>query len=237
MWNKCDPKTLLWLARVAEKIKRNDHFVIIINQFISIHPKLNVKERFVFATGHRANLSSLRESLQVFKEHRLAVAEKGDQNLISAIDSKIFEYQSKLQHSCLNLIRQIESILLPEGNDPISSAFYKRLIGDCYRYIAEHAAAADALTWAERAENAYRAGLAQAVRELPRSHPLYLGLAVNLAVCQCELCGNRQAAVKFSEEVFNEAVKTIDGLAPDLHSEAVEVMQVLRENITNWSDG
>jgi hypothetical protein len=236
MWTECDAETLFWLARVAEKIKRGDHFTSLMTQFISIHPKLNDKERQVFASGHRSHLSSLRDSLGVLEAHARDAADGGQGLLTRAVEAKITECRKELEESCLSIVRQIESVLLPEVSDASGSAFYKRMIGDCYRYIGEHAVEGEAVVWAERAEAAYRAGLALALREVPHSHPLYLGLAVNFALCQSELCGNRQGAVKFSETVFKEAVKTIDRLSPDVHDEAVEIMQVLRENIDDWTN-
>jgi hypothetical protein len=234
IWKQCDRETLFWLARVAQQMERTDHFSDIMNQFMAIHPKLNEKQRLVFASGHRTHLGSLRDSLHVLETHCRYAGAMGNDAVVRALESKIIECRTELQQTCLSVVRQMESVLLPEVSDAISSAFYKRLIGDCYRYIAERAAAVETMTWAERAKAVYQSGIALAVREVPRSHPLYLELAVNFAICQCELCGKRQAAVKFSEDVFNEAVKTMDQLSPDAHSQAVEAMQILRDNIASW---
>jgi 14-3-3 protein epsilon len=230
-----DTGMLFFLARVAEKLNRTDHFIDWMNQLISLRPRLNEKERLVYASGHRAYLVPFRETIHILEVHRRNAAKEGKRELRLVLEAQILKCRAELHGNCMALIHQIESTLLPEASEAAHCAFYKRLVGDYYRYIAETVESSEILRWADKADAAYRAGLSLAVKGVQRSHPLYLGLAVNFAVCQCELCGNRQVAVKFSEEVFNEAIKTIDTLDAALHAEAVEVIQVLRENITKWT--
>jgi 14-3-3 protein epsilon len=226
---------LFWLARIAEKLNRTDHFIDWMNQLIAVRPKLNDRERSVFVSGHRAHLIPLREAIHIIRAHRCNAAKEGKRELRIALEATIARFRTELHGVCTALIQQIESALLPEAGSAIHRAFYKRVIGDYYRYIAETADSSEMAGWASKADAAYRAGLAFALKDVQHSHPLYLGIAVNFAVCQSELCGNRQAAVTFSEEVFNEAIKTIDGLDAPLHAEAVQAIQVLRENITKWT--
>jgi 14-3-3 protein epsilon len=228
------PELIFYLARVADKLDRPYDVVERMNQLIGLRARLNADERNLWASGHRSQANSVRESIRVFEECIRDPAGCGEALAIQIIRAKLQDYRRELESLCLAAIRQIETVLLPDAADAVGSAFYRKMAGDFYRYLAEASTARERTQWAERAEQAYRTALALAAREMTRSHPLYLEIAVNFAVCMYDLRGHHKAAIRFAHQTFNDAVKTVDGLAPQPHEEATALMQLLRENLTEW---
>jgi 14-3-3 protein epsilon len=225
---------IFYLARVADKLDRPSDVVKWMNQLIGLRARLNADERNLWASGYRRQVNSARELIRAIEAHLQDTVGYREALMPPMIEAELQRYRRELESHCLASIHQIETVLLPDASDAVGGAFYHKMAGDFYRYLAEASTARQRAQWAERAEQTYRAALALARREIARSHPLYLEIAVNFAVCLYDLCGDHKAAIRFAEQAFNDAVKTIDALPPQAHDEATSLMQLLRENLTQW---
>ncbi|CAI0444814.1 unnamed protein product [Linum tenue] len=95
--------------------------------------------------------------------------------------------------------------------------------GDYYRYLAEFKAGDERKEVADQSMKAYQAASTAAEADLPPTHPIRLGLALNYSV--------------FYYEILNspEAIHELDTLSEESYKDSTLIMQLLRDNLTLWT--
>ncbi|CAL1265368.1 unnamed protein product [Larinioides sclopetarius] len=95
--------------------------------------------------------------------------------------------------------------------------------GDYHRYLAEFATGNDRKEAAENSLVAYKAASDIAMTELPPTHPIRLGLALNFSVFYYEIAA------------FDDAIAELDTLSEESYKDSTLIMQLLRDNLTLWT--
>merc|ERR1712060_997404 len=87
----------------------------------------------------------------------------------------------------------------------------------------------------ESARLAYKEAAEVAEKDLPVTHPIRLGLALNYSVFMYEVLGNPDEACKMARTAFEEAIAELDNVAEDSYKDSTLIMQLLRDNLTLWT--
>ena len=116
---------------------------------------------------------------------------------------------------------------------PEAKAFFVKMVGDYYRYIAENAKDAKLEEVKNNALKAYDE--ANAI-SLPPCNPIKLGLALNFSVFHYEVMKNHSAACKLADESLQNALDKIDELEEDDFRDAKSIIELLKENLTLWKE-
>ncbi|CAI0444813.1 unnamed protein product [Linum tenue] len=95
--------------------------------------------------------------------------------------------------------------------------------GDYYRYLAEFKAGDERKEVADQSMKAYQAASTAAEADLPPTHPIRLGLALNYSVFYYEI------------QAFDEAIHELDTLSEESYKDSTLIMQLLRDNLTLWT--
>ena len=114
-----------------------------------------------------------------------------------------------------------------------SKAFFVKMVGDYYRYIAENAG--EDIIAAVR-DNALKYYKNANEIQLPPCNPLRLGLALNFSVFHYEVMKNHKAAVELADLALQEALDKIDELEEDDFRDAKSIIELLKENLTLWKE-
>ena len=80
-----------------------------------------------------------------------------------------------------------------------SKVFYYKMKGDYHRYLAEFATGNDRKEAAENSLVAYKAASDIAMTELPPTHPIRLGLALNFSVFYYEILNSPDRACRLAK--------------------------------------
>lgn len=98
--------------------------------------------------------------------------------------------------------------------------------GDYLRYIAEYAAEPEKNNAATKAEEAYEMahGLGEKSEDLPSTHPLRLGLALNFSVYFYEIKQNPKKACEMARNAFDSAIADLDEIDDDFYKDATLIM-------------
>ena len=104
-----------------------------------------------------------------------------------------------------------------------------------FRYIAEFASGDAKSKAAEQAHEAYKEAMTIAQAELPVTHPIRLGLALNFSVFHYEVLNNPDEACKMATAAFEDAMSGLDNVSEDTYKDSTLIMQLLRENLTLWT--
>ena len=141
--------------------------------------------------------------------------------------------EGKLTADCQRIVDMIKSKVLSKPCDGEPKAFFIKMIGDYYRYIAENAR--DSLLEQVK-QNALKAYNEANQIKLPPCNPIKLGLALNFSVFHYEVMKNHKAACELADKALQEALDKIDELEEDDFRDAKSIIELLKENLTLWKE-
>lgn len=107
--------------------------------------------------------------------------------------------------------------------------------GDYHRYLAEFASGNDRKEAAENSLVAYKGASDIAMTELPPTHPIRLGLALNFSVFYYEILSSPERACRLAKAAFDDAIAELDTLSEESYKDSTLIMQLLRDNLTLWT--
>jgi hypothetical protein len=144
--------------------------------------------------------------------------------------------RAELEQLCLELIGLVHSHLLPRlPPDAVETVvFYKKLVGDYYRYLSEYTSYGSRKDFINAADVFYSEALALAVRHLSATHTLRLGLALNTSVFYFEIMNTPDKACELAKSTYDAAVAAMDTYDDD-RKEPFMLLDLLRENLTIWT--
>ncbi|KAL0408738.1 UNVERIFIED_CONTAM: 14-3-3-like protein GF14 iota [Sesamum radiatum] len=79
------------------------------------------------------------------------------------------------------------------------------------------------------------AASATASTDLPSTHPIRLGLALNFSVFYYEIMNSPERACHLAKQAFDEAIAELDTLSEESYKDSTLIMQLLRDNLTLWT--
>ncbi|XP_037534374.1 14-3-3 protein epsilon-like [Nematolebias whitei] len=107
--------------------------------------------------------------------------------------------------------------------------------GDYHRYLAEFATGNHRKEAAENSLVAYKTATDLAMSELPPTHPIRLGLALNFSVFYYEILNSPDRACRLAKAAFDDAIAELDTLSEESYKDSTLIMQLLRDNLTLWT--
>lgn len=88
---------------------------------------------------------------------------------------------------------------------------------------------------ASKALEAYSSASTIANQDLPPTHPIRLGLALNFSVFYYEILNSPDRACHLAKQAFDDAIAELDTLSEDSYKDSTLIMQLLRDNLTLWT--
>jgi hypothetical protein len=87
----------------------------------------------------------------------------------------------------------------------------------------------------EQANESYQQAYDIAKDNMPSTHPIRLGLALNYSVFHYEIMNAPDEACKLAKKAFDDAIAELDKLEEDSYKDSTLIMQLLRDNLTLWT--
>jgi 14-3-3 protein epsilon len=159
----------------------------------------------------------------------------------------------------------IEDSLIPNSTSEEAKVFYYKMKGDYHRYLSEFQTGDDRKASAAAALDAYQAASGIASSDLPPTHPIRLGLALNFSVFYYEILSGKSChsgkyvclcilvysncrhivyfllntapdqACQIAKQAFDDAIAELDTLNEESYKDSTLIMQLLRDNLTLWT--
>jgi 14-3-3 protein epsilon len=107
--------------------------------------------------------------------------------------------------------------------------------GDYHRYLSEFQTGDARKASASSALDAYQAASGIASSDLPPTHPIRLGLALNFSVFYYEILNSPDRACNIAKQAFDDAIAELDTLNEESYKDSTLIMQLLRDNLTLWT--
>ena len=127
----------------------------------------------------------------------------------------------------------INELVLSTTCENEAKAFFVKMVGDYYRYIAENAKGDDLERVKLAANKAYQE--ANGI-DLAPCNPIKLGLALNYSVFNYEVLKDHATACKLADDALQSALDKIDELEEDDFRDAKSIIELLKENLTLWKE-
>merc|ERR1712024_23735 len=221
----------IFLARVAEQAERFEDMVDQLEKvMMEKGADVSSDERNLISVAFKNLISSKRAACRTIAaiEQNPKYSKFGD-----ALAKYKTEIEGQLISDCEKVIQIIDQQVLSKDCGEEAKAFFVKMVGDYYRYIAENAKDSKLEDVKQKALKSYED--ANQIN-LPPCNPIKLGLALNFSVFHYEVMKNHKAASHLADKALQEALDKIDELEEDDLRDAKSIIELLKENLTLWKE-
>ncbi|KAL2483423.1 14-3-3-like protein GF14 mu [Forsythia ovata] len=230
-----DRETSVYLAKLAEQAERYDEMVEAMKKVAKMDVELTVEERNLLSVGYKNVIGARRASWRILSSIEQKEESRGNEQNARRIKEYQQKVESELTNICSDIMTVIDEHLIPSCTAGESTVFYYKMKGDYYRYLAEFKTGNERKEVADLSLKAYETATTTAEAELPPTHPIRLGLALNFSVFYYEIMNSPERACHLAKQAFDEAISELDNLNEDSYKDSTLIMQLLRDNLTLWT--
>ena len=224
----------IFLARVAEQAERFEDMVDFLKSAIGAKSgeDFTVDERNLLSVGFKNLIGSQRGAIRTIGaiEQNPKYTKFGDS--LQTYKKKI---EDELYDKCIQIVQIVKDKCLALAQDDESKAFFQKMIGDYYRYVAESAKGDNLKTVKEGAQEGYQQAHALS-EKLNACNPIRLGLALNFSVFPYEVMNDHKKACELGEKALSEALEKIDDVDEETFRDAKSIIELLKENLSLWKE-
>lgn len=193
--------------------------------------ELSVEERNLLSVAYKNVIGSRRASWRVIS----SIEQKGDSDKLQLTQQYKKKIETDLEDICSDILEIIKNELIPNACSEESKVFYYKMKGDYHRYLAEFQSGDVRKDSAAKALDAYTSASTIATHDLPPTHPIRLGLALNFSVFYYEILNSPARACHLAKQAFDDAIAELDTLSEESYKDSTLIMQLLRDNLTLWT--
>jgi len=235
-YKMADREDNVYMAKLAEQAERYDEMVEAMKKVATMDVELTVEERNLLSVAYKNVIGARRASWRIISSIEQKEESKNESK--QKVD-QMKEYRTKVEDElkkiCDDILDVLQKHLIPSSTSGESKVFYYKMKGDYHRYLAEFATSAERKDAAENSLVAYKAASDVATTELPSTHPIRLGLALNFSVFYYEILNSPERACRLAKAAFDEAIAELDTLSEESYKDSTLIMQLLRDNLTLWT--
>lgn len=225
------------MAKLAEQAERYEEMVEFMEKVSAAaeNEELTVEERNLLSVAYKNVIGARRASWRIISSIEQKEESRGNEDHVSVIRDYRSKIESELSNICDGILKLLDSRLVPSAASGDSKVFYLKMKGDYHRYLAEFKTGGDRKEAAESTLSAYKSAQDIANSELPPTHPIRLGLALNFSVFYYEILNSPDRACSLAKQAFDEAIAELDTLGEESYKDSTLIMQLLRDNLTLWT--
>ncbi|XP_023731365.1 14-3-3-like protein GF14 iota [Lactuca sativa] len=235
MSNDKERETQVYRAKLSEQAERYEEMIESMKSVAKLDVDLTVEERNLLSVGYKNVIGARRASWRIMSSIQQKEESKGNENNVSLIKGYCKKVEDELTKICNDILTIIDKHLLPSSKSGEATVFYHKMKGDYFRYLAEFKTDDDRKEAADQSLKGYEAASTTANAELPSTHPIRLGLALNFSVFYYEIMNNPERACHLAKQAFDDAIAELDSLSEESYKDSTLIMQLLRDNLTLWT--
>ncbi|XP_044490871.1 14-3-3-like protein GF14 iota [Mangifera indica] len=228
-------ETHVYMAKLAEQAERYEEMVESMKKVAKLGVELTVEERNLLSVGYKNVIGARRASWRIMSSIEQKEESKGNEHNVKMIKDYRHKVEEELCNICGDILSIIDTHLIPSSTSGEATVFYCKMKGDYYRYLAEFKTDQERKESAEQSLKGYEAASAIASKDLPSTHPIRLGLALNFSVFYYEIMNSPERACHLAKQAFDEAIAELDTLSEESYKDSTLIMQLLRDNLTLWT--
>jgi 14-3-3 protein epsilon len=187
---------------------------------------LTVEERNLLSVAYKNVIGARRASWRIVTSIEQKEESKGNSAQVGLIKEYRQKIEAELGKICEDILDVLDKHLIPSAKTGESKVFYHKMFvpphsarfiplfmywrpsrkGDYHRYLAEFAVGDKRKASADKSLEAYKAATEVAQTELPPTHPIRLGLALNFSVFYYEILNSPDQACHLAKQAFDDAI-------------------------------
>ena len=189
-----DRESNVYMAKLAEQAERYDEMVEAMKKVAHLDVELSVEERNLLSVAYKNVIGARRASWRIISSIEQKEENKGQEGHVKLIKEYRSKVETELNSICKDILDVLDKHLIPSSTTGESKVFYYKMKGDYFRYLAEFLVGEERKTPVESALEAYTSASEVANSELPPTHPIRLGLALNFSVFYYEILNSPDRA-------------------------------------------
>ncbi len=225
----------VYLAKLAEQAERYEEMVESIKAVAASGEELTIEERNLLSVAYKNVIGARRASWRIVSSIEQKEESKGNDAQVTLIRDYRKKIETELGKICDDVLSVLNDHLIPSAQAGESKVFYYKMKGDYHRYLAEFATGDKRKDDADKSLEAYKSASDVAVTDLPPTHPIRLGLALNFSVFYYEILNSPDRACHLAKQAFDDAIAELDTLNEESYKDSTLIMQLLRDNLTLWT--
>ena len=227
------------MAKLAEQAERYEEMAKYMDKLVvtthSSGAELTVEERNLLSVAYKNVIGSLRAAWRIVSSiEQKEEGRKNDDHVVLVRDYR-GKVESELSDICACILKLLDENLITTATASESKVFYLKMKGDYHRYMAEFKSGDERKSAAEDTMESYKSAQDIALVDLPPTHPIRLGLALNFSVFYYEILNAADKACSMAKQAFEEAIAELDTLGEESYKDSTLIMQLLRDNLTLWT--
>merc|ERR1712149_70014 len=220
-------------AKLSEQAERYDDMAEYMRKVTESGLELVNEERNLRSVAYKNVVGARRSSWRIISSIEQK-CEKGEKKAVIANEYRE-KVEKELQEICEVVLGLLDKHLIPKASSGESKVFYLKMKGDYYRYLAEVAIGDRRKEIMDQSQQAYKGAFEVAQKEMPPTHPIRLGLALNYSVFYYEILNDPNEACSLAKSAFDDAIAELDTLSEECYKDSTLIMQLLRDNLTLWT--
>uniref|UniRef100_A0A673GQV9 Tyrosine 3-monooxygenase/tryptophan 5-monooxygenase activation protein, epsilon polypeptide 2 n=1 Tax=Sinocyclocheilus rhinocerous TaxID=307959 RepID=A0A673GQV9_9TELE len=217
-----DREHLVYQAKLAEQAERYDEMVESMKSVAGKDTELTVEERNLLSVAYKNVIGARRASWRIISSIEQKEESKGGEGKLKMIREYRQAVENELKSVCSDILDVLDKHLIPAANTGESKVFYYKILKK------RHARFTFTFKLAAISSDI-------AMIELPPTHPIRLGLALNFSVFYYEILNSPDRACRLAKAAFDDAIAELDTLSEDSYKDSTLIMQLLRDNLTLWT--
>jgi len=225
----------VYLAKLAEQAERYEEMVENMKAVTSLGEELSVEERNLLSVAYKNVIGARRASWRIVSSIEQKEESKGNDVQVGLIKEYRQKIEAELAKICEDILEVLAKHLIPSAQSGESKVFYYKMKADYHRYLAEFATGDRRKESADQSLESYQSASEIAGVELPPTHPIRLGLALNFSVFYYEILNSPDHACHLAKLAFDDAIAELDTLSEESYKDSTLIMQLLKDNLTLWT--
>ncbi|KAJ2703903.1 Protein bmh2 [Coemansia sp. IMI 203386] len=225
----------VYKAKLAEQAERYDEMVESMKSVAAEDQELTVEERNLLSVAYKNVIGARRASWRIISSIEQKETAKENKHHVEIVSAQRKVVEGELSNICNDILNVLDTHLLKRATSGESKVFYLKMKGDYLRYIAEFETSDQRKEASEKSLEAYKTASEVAGVDLPPTHPIRLGLALNFSVFYYEILNAPDKACHLAKSAFDDAIAELDSLSEDSYKDSTLIMQLLRDNLTLWT--
>ena len=224
----------IFMARVAEQAERFDDMVDFLKEVISAKDSdFTTEERNLLSVGFKNLIGGKRTALRT-----IAAIEQNPK--YSKYSEALTKYKRRIEDElfdqCILIVNLVKDRCMKVASTAESKAFFLKMVGDYYRYVAESAQGDKLQQVKNGALDFYNQASEIANKDLEACNPIRLGLALNFSVFHFEVMNDHKKACELGENALQAALDKIDDCDEETFRDAKSIIELLKENLSLWKE-
>lgn len=224
----------VFMAKLAEQAERYDEMVSSMKKVAQMDVELTVEERNLLSVAYKNVIGARRASWRIISSIEQKEESKGNQHHVEKIKRYRNQVEQELNDICHDILSILDKHLIPASQSGESKVFHYKMKGDYHRYLAEFTSGDSRKEASDASLEAYKSAT-EIANELPTTHPIRLGLALNFSVFYYEILNSPEKACQLAKKAFDDAIADLDSLTEESYKDSTLILQLLRDNLTLWT--